>query len=232
MRALALGIAFFSTSLMAHPYDQLIDAAARSEGVDTLVMRSVVQKETEKQPWSFNCDGEGFVFGSKNTAISALWQISKNPWMVKIVDPENGVIRQFFQTPNSAQAFLNAYRAAQQRAGRTAAVLRTDSGKSVGQGEARLRQLWVINTDIGIAQVNYRFHGVTRARVQQWFGPQYNLKYAASLIAQHKRGGRTDLEAAGDYHSKTPSVRAVYMKHLRPIYEREKALALTVIANK
>jgi hypothetical protein len=232
MRWLILaGLLTVAPLAFANPYDALIDSAAYGEGLDPIVFRAVVQAETQKQPWTFNCDGEGFTFNTRDTAIVALWQISNNPWLVKISD-RGEVIRQFFASRGSAQAFLNAYRSAQARAGRTAAIIRTDSGKSVEDGEARLRQLWVVNTDIGIAQVNYRFHGVTRARVQQWFDPRYNLQYAASLIAAHKRNGRSDLEAAGDYHSKTPSVRAVYMKRLLPIYQSEKSSAFTAIATK
>jgi hypothetical protein len=231
LRLILVALILLPLTAFAHPYDPMIDAAARGEGLDPILFRAVVQAETQKQPWSFNCDGEGFHFDTRDTAIMALWQISQNPWLVKIVDHEE-VIRQFFQTRGNAQAFLNAYRASQQRTGRSAAAVRTDSEKSVNEGEARIRQLWVVNTDIGIAQVNYRFHGVSRARVQQWFDPSYNLKYAASLIAQHKRSGRSDLEAAGDYHSKTPNVRAVYMKRLLPIYQSEKASAFTSIATK
>lgn len=224
------GLIFVSAPLLAHPYDSLIDSAARSYGIDPIVMRSVVQKETSKKPWAFNCDGEGFFFDTKERAIISLWQISRNPWLVKIGISKSETLRQFFPNESQARAFLNAYRAAQYRVGKTAAVLVSTPGKSVGIGQARIRQLWVVNTDIGIAQVNYRFHGVTRARVQQWFDPAYNLNYAASLIATHKKGGRSDLEAAADYHSKTPTVRAVYMKKLLPIYQSEKARAVTSLA--
>lgn len=231
MRALLVGLIFISAPILAHPYDSLIDAAAYRHGVDPIVLRAVVQAETQKKPWAFNCDGEGFYFDSKDAAIMALWQISQNPWLVKIV-VKGEVIRQFFPSAGHAQSFLTAYRLAQRRTGRAAAVVRTDSGKSVDEGEARIRQLWVVNTDIGIAEVNYRFHGVSRARVQQWFDPQYNLDYAASLIAKHKQSGRSDLDAAGDYHSKTPKERGIYMKRLIPIYRSEKANAVTSFATK
>lgn len=229
MRSLFAGLIFISAPILAHPYDSLIDAAAYRRHIDPFVLRAVVQTETQKKPWAFNCDGEGFYFDSKDAAIMALWQISQNPWLVKIVVKDE-IIRQFFTSANRAESFLNAYRAAQRRMGRAAAIVRKDSGKSVNEGEARIRQLWVVNTDIGIAQVNYRFHGVSRARVQQWFDPQYNLDYAASLIAAHKKNGRSDLEAAGDYHSKTPRERGVYMKRLIPIYQSEKAHAVTSFA--
>lgn len=232
IRWLLTGLIFVSAPLLAHPYDSLIDSAARRHGIDPIVMRSVVQKETSKKPWAFNCDGEGFFFDTKERAIIALWQISRNPWLVKIGISQKETLRQFFPSEAQARSFLSAYQKAQYRVGKAAAVLTSDSGKSVSVGQARIRQLWVVNTDIGIAQVNYRFHGVTRARVQQWFDPAYNLDYAASLIASHKKGGRSDLDAAADYHSKTASVRAIYMKKLLPIYQSEKARAVTSLATK
>lgn len=223
---------FVAVPLLANPYDGMIDSAARSHDLDPLVLRSVIQQETGKQPWAFNCDGEGFFFETKERAIVSLWQISRNPWLVKIGISKDQTLRQFFPNEGQARSFLNAYRAAQYKVGSSASVLISDSGKSVEPGQARIRQLWVVNTDIGIAQVNYRFHGLTRAVVQQWFDPAYNLNYAASLIAQHKKAGRSDIEAAADYHSKTPSVRAVYMKKLLPIYQSEKARAVTAFATK
>jgi hypothetical protein len=230
MRAVALFIALYAHSAMANQYDPLIDAAARSKGVDPIAMRALVQKESRKHPWTFNCDGEGFYFETKDRAVWALWQISKNPWMAKIVPEKGETIRQFFPNREAAKAFMHSYKQSQLRVGSQPITERLDNLKELKPGQGRVRQLWVLNTDIGIAQVNYRFHGFDKARVQQWFDPAYNLNYAASEVARHKRNGKSDLEAVGDYHSKTPSVRAIYMKALLPIYQREKARALPDLA--
>lgn len=231
MRALALLIAMLAHNSWGSQYDALIDSAAKSKGIDPIVMRALAQKESGKHPWTFNCDGEGFYFSSKNQAVWALWQISNNPWMTKVVPSNGEAIRQFFPTRQAAKAFLASYKEAQRRAGLKPITERLDSAKEVGAGQGRVRQLWVLNTDIGIAQVNYRFHGFNKARVQQWFDPAYNLNYAASEVARHKRNGKSDLDAVGDYHSKTPSVRSIYMKALLPIYLREKAHAIPDLAN-
>jgi len=37
------------------------------------VFRAMVQKESRKQPWVFNVDGEGFWFQTKDQAVNALW---------------------------------------------------------------------------------------------------------------------------------------------------------------
>lgn len=231
MRAIAAISILFMQTVWASQYDSLIDAAARSKGIDPIVMRAIAQKESGKHPWTFNCDGEGFYFQTKNQAVWALWQISKNPWMAKVIPLKGEPVRQFFPSRNAAVAFINSYRSAQIRAGLQPINVRTDNLKALKAGQGRVRQLWVVNTDIGIAQVNYRFHGVSKARVQQWFDPAYNLSYAASEVARHKRAGKSDIEAAGDYHSKTPAVRSIYMKALLPIYQREKARAHPALAN-
>jgi hypothetical protein len=231
MRAFAIGLLFLALPADASPYDSKIDSAAYRHGIDPIVFRAVIQQETNKTPWTFNCDGEGFYFNSKQQAVMALWQINSNPWMVKILPTTGGIIRQFFPDTSHAQAFLRSYREGQKKIGMTQVNLLNDSGKAISKGEARIRTLWTFNTDIGIAQVNYRFHGVNRANVQKWFDPDFNLNYAASLIALHKRGGKSDLDAAGDYHSKTPSVRAKYLQSLMPIYKREKTNAFTPLAN-
>lgn len=231
MRAVILVALLVAQSSWASQYDYLIDAAARSKGIDPFVMRAIAQKESGKHPWTFNCDGEGFYFQTKDQAVWALWQISKNPWMAKIV-PQNGeTVRQFFSTKHAADRFIESYITAQLRVGLNPISVRGDKLKELDKGQGRVRQLWVVNTDIGIAQVNYRFHGISKARVQQWFDPAYNLNYAASEVARHKRAGKSDLEAAGDYHSKTPAVRSIYLKALLPIYQREKARAIPALAN-
>lgn len=213
----------------AQPFDDMIDQAAIKHNIDRIVFRAVIEQESSRSPWTFNTDGERFSFDSRDTAIRVLWQISKNPWMVKAVTPQKQTVRRFFNNRVQAETFAKNCVQASRLAGQPLR-LRTDAEKGLMTGDIRVRQIWVFNTDIGIAQVNYRFHGVDRARVQQWFDVVYNLNYAASLIAHHKKGGKSDFEAAGDYHSKTPSVRATYLKNLRRVYEREKARALSTYA--
>jgi len=230
MRALLFGLLAFPYVALASPYDRLIDAAAIRHGVDPFVMRAIVQVETGKNPWSINVDGEGFRFGSAQEAVNALWQINQNPWLVRIVPHEGRPIRQFFPNETFARSFLDRYQRNQMHQGRRTVNIRTDDGKAVAKGEGRVRQLWMINTDLGIAQVNYRYHGKSRAYVQRWFDPAFNLDYAASLVAQHKRKHGDDLRAAGYYHSATKEHREKYMAKLVPIFHQEKSNAYPPIA--
>lgn len=211
----------------ASVYDPMIDSAAERHGVDPMVLRTIAQQESGKNPWSFNADGEGFSFQSRENAIRALYAINSAPWMVKILPHrgEGSVHRRFFRDSQSAQLYLNGYLAVHGLNGKRVITQRTDSKKGLEYGQARVRRLWLLNTDIGIAQISYRFHGQNRASVQHWFNPAINLDYAASLLAEHKRSAGSDLEAAGRYHSKTPSLRAAYMSRFMPLYRKEVANA-------
>lgn len=223
MYAGLMALLLTTTGVAASVYDPLIDRAAIRHGIDPMVLRAIAQQESGKNPWSFNADGEGFEFQSRENAITALYAINSAPWMVKVLPHrgEGGVHRRFFRDSASAQSYLNGYLAVQGLNGKRAITQRTDSEKGLEYGEARIRRLWLLNTDIGIGQISYRFHGQNRASVQQWFNPAVNLDYAASLLAEHKRLVGSDLEAAGRYHSKTPSLRAAYMRRFMPIYRRE-----------
>lgn len=209
----------------ASPYDPMIDTAAARYGVDRFVLRAITQQESKKNPWSFNTDGEGFHFETKEQAVAALWGISKSPWMAKI-NPPNGdgrMVRRFFTSADAAQGFVNGYQRSLLQQGMNTLLQRTDQSKEVSNGQARVRQIWMYNTDIGIAQISYRFHARDITSVQRWFDPAFNLDYAAKLLAKHKAKFGDDLKAAGYYHSGTQQFRQAYMKAIVPLYRKELA---------
>jgi hypothetical protein len=207
----------------ASPYDAMIDQAASRKGVDRFVLRAIAQQESQKNPWTFNADGEGFQFETKEQAVAALWGISQSPWMTKIVplEGQGQMLRRFFNSENAAQSFLQGYQRSMKQQSNAVPKQRTDQVKEVKFGEARVRKLWMYNTDIGIAQINYRFHSKNITSVQRWFDPAFNLDYAATLLAKHKAKFGNDLTAAGYYHSGTPEYRQAYMKAIIPLYRKE-----------
>ncbi|MFW5300960.1 hypothetical protein ACOAMY_16705 [Pseudomonas aeruginosa] len=222
-----------STTVSAQNYDYLIDATAARYGNDRLVFRAMVQKESRKQPWVFNVDGEGFWFQTKDQAVNALWALTSAPWLVKIIpDKKSKAIRRFFPSERAAMSFANSYQRTRQAQGFPALLQRMDDAKEVLDGQLRVRKVWLLNTDLGIAQINYRFHGKGKASVQQWLDPAFNLDYAARHLTDLKKRYGSDLQAVGYYHSKTKKYRDIYMKEFMPIYHEERARAGISIAAK
>ncbi|MGE8063958.1 lytic transglycosylase domain-containing protein [Pseudomonas sp. NPDC089569] len=213
----------------ASPYDPLIDYVATQKGVDPIVLRTIAAQESNKNPWTFNADGEGFQFGDKNSAVQTLWALTKFPWMVKFVSSRKTMTRRFFANQLEAQSFAETVRRSNSGNG-TAFLLRTDDSKDVEPGQVRFRQLRLINTDIGIAQINYRWHGQGIATVQQWFDPRFNLNYAADHLADLKKKYGSDLAAVGYYHSSTPAHRKRYIADFMPKYKTEKRNASVPLA--
>ena len=222
MKLILALIALLPNLLYASPYDALIDQAAARYGVDPYVLRAVVQVETGKNPCSINIDGEGFKFNSAQQAYAKLYKVSHYPWMVKVQTLEGKVSREFFPNKTFAEAYLDGLVRHAKLLGKTAPKRRHDDEKGLNAGEARIRKLWALNTDIGIAQINYRFHGQNYGQVANWFNPKFNLNYAAWLIAKHKRKHRDDLVAASYYHSSTPRHRQTYLKKVVAAYQQEK----------
>ncbi|HGN1515758.1 MULTISPECIES: transglycosylase SLT domain-containing protein [Pseudomonas] len=214
-------------------YDPLIDSVALRYGADRIVFRALVQKESKKSPWVFNVDGEGFWFSTKDQAVNALWALTTAPWLVKIIPEKDAKpIRRFFPTERAAQSFASSYQQSRQMQGFRALQQRADDSKEVLDGQFRVRRIWLLNTDLGIAQISYRFHGKGKGSVQQWLDPAFNLSYAASHLAELKKQYGSDLQAVGYYHSKTKRYRDAYMAKFMPIYQKEKARAGIAVAAK
>lgn len=229
MHLIILVLALLSSTVLASPYDRVIDTAAKKHGVDPYVLRAIAQVESQKHPWTFNADGEGFRLQSAQQAIQALHALNRSPWMLKIRGNDNSVHREFFTNEHAALAAFTVLN--NTKPNWRGLVLRTDNKKEVKEGQARIRKLWMLNTDIGIAQINYRYHG-GGLPVQHWFDYSFNLDYAARLLAEHKKHTGNDLDAAGRYHSKTQRHREAYMRKILPAYNREKRNAQNIIATR
>lgn len=216
----------------ASPYLPMIDAAAKRHGVDQMVFRALVETESGKRPWAFNIDSEGFIFQDERSAIQGLYLAVKNPWLLKVVPAEPGTtpIRMFFPSQEAAEQYLADELDQWKRAGIPLPNRRTDKGKDVQRGEVRIRKLRTISTDIGIAQINYRWNG-SGLPVQQWFDPAFNLDFAArylsSLIDKHGDW----VTAVGYYHSQgNQALQNKYRERVTRNHQREMRDAQTRIS--
>ena len=225
MKTLALALLLaVSAHAQASTYDSMIDAAANRHGVDRIVLRAIAEHESRKYPWTFNADGEPFRFKDKNTTVQALWGLSQAPWMVKFRPVQGKGSRRFFRNQHAAQAYANKL------AVKSGLSQRMDDKKDVKPGEIRVRKLSMKNTDLGIAQINYRWHDEGLASVQRWLDPAFNLDYAAAYLAKLKRKHGSDLAAVGFYHDRRPAIQRVYMGVFMPKYEQEKRNARMSLA--
>lgn len=231
MRSILFSVCvLYGTLAIASPYDPMIDYAARKHGVDPILLRAITAQESKKNPWTFNADGEPFQYQDKETAVRVLWSLTKAPWMTKLVTQDKQIIRRFFSNQSAAQSWANSMQRLQIGGRSYSLTQRIDDSKDVKKGEIRVRHLRLINTDIGIAQINYRWNGQGIATVQQWFDPRFNLDYAATRLGTLKKKHGSDLAAAGYYHSKTEKYRKKYLSDLLPRYNEEKRNASVSVA--
>lgn len=57
------------------------------------------------------------------------------------------------------------------------------------------------NFDVGIGQINYRYHGHNFLSLEEMVNPYNNLKYAASYLKSHLKDKGDWWDAVGKYHS-------------------------------
>lgn len=65
--------------------------------------------------------------------------------------------------------------------------------------------------DIGLMQVNWRYHGHRFTSLEQAFDPVTNIRVADSIVQEHLAKTGSLKEAIGRYHSKTPSLKNSYL---------------------
>lgn len=68
--------------------------------------------------------------------------------------------------------------------------------------------------DIGMMQVNWRYHRHRFESLEMAFDPDINVRVADSIIQEHLRETGSIYEALGRYHSKTPSLKTKYLRSL------------------
>jgi hypothetical protein len=67
------------------------------------------------------------------------------------------------------------------------------------------------NFDVGVMQINYKYHKDAFKNIEEMIEPSYNINYAAKLIKSHYIEKKDWLEAVGSYHSKTVHLKDKYI---------------------
>ncbi|MBA84283.1 transglycosylase SLT domain-containing protein [Thalassobius sp. S69A] len=71
--------------------------------------------------------------------------------------------------------------------------------------------------DVGCFQINYKWHGNAFRSIEAMFDPEENALYAANFLKSLKKPNHTWEEAAGAYHSNTPSYAQKYKRRFTAI---------------
>lgn len=68
------------------------------------------------------------------------------------------------------------------------------------------------NIDIGVAQINYKWHGSNFSCIEDMLSPETNIRYAARLLSQLKREHGNWHNAIRLYHSLKPKYHRQYSR--------------------
>ncbi len=70
------------------------------------------------------------------------------------------------------------------------------------------------NIDLGVMQVNLRWHGKYFKNIEEMLTPEYNIKYAAKLLTSLYQQHGTWQKAVRYYHSAKPEYHRKYSKKI------------------
>ena len=77
---------------------------------------------------------------------------------------------------------------------------------------ANARDKGISNIDVGVMQINYRWHGAAFNNTDEMLMPEKNIKYAAKLLKSLKTRHGTWYEAVKYYHSAKPEYHKKYSR--------------------
>jgi hypothetical protein len=191
----------------------LYETNSRKYGVDPYLIQAIAYVESAGRPWTINIDGEAFGFNNRNDVIKYLRHVESRPWMVSVTLNGKTTYR-WFATEQKAQEQYHSY----------VASLGTTS-------RIRARKVNPNNTDIGLMQVNWRYHGNQVGVTQEeLLDPSVNMDYAtrllAGLIRQHGVW-----PGIARYHSSKSLNQKIYQQKIWTAYQRLKAHSRVDIAS-
>lgn len=208
---LALGFLLLAglSQAQGQPEGDLFERTAKRHGLSAELLRSIALVESNMHPWAVNLNWESFTLESPYQAVQLIRGVQKRPWLLR-VDYKDTSHRLFFPTGRDAQVALKNLQA-------RAKFLDTEIPH-----QWEIRKLDVRSVDIGLMQINWKFHGRHFDSIQALFDPATNLDYAArylkTLLKEH--GGDVE-KAVAHYHSNTEEFQNRYLQAFRPVYEKQ-----------
>jgi len=196
--------ALFATILLLSPLcaqANLYELFAKKYGLDPYLIKSVAWVESQGHPWTINMDGMPFSFTSKQEAILFVKERRVTPCYV-------------LQTAQGKRLGMTWF-ASEVESQRQHKAVKTIQGT---KGMVTSACLNPYNVDIGLMQINWRYHQKTAGfTVDELFDPVFNLDYASRFLAQLIRDNGT-WPGIVKYHSNRPVNQALYAQRIWKAY--------------
>lgn len=187
-------------SSLAHGSD-LYDYMGDRYSVDSVLLRAVSSAESHEYPWTVDLNGTPFFFSSKEEALTFAEMAQIRPWLVVVSYKSSSKQeeRYLFPTKDDAEALR---------------------AKLDGVSSFNVKCVDSTNIDLGLMQVNWRYHGTAVPSMSRLLDPDYNVAYGAYLLSQliHKYGNVWT--AVGYYHSSDKHEQRRYVAEVKAIYEK------------
>ena len=193
--------------------DRLFLQAAKSHNLKTELLLSIAQMESQLHPWAVNLNWEGFKPETKHDALELIKAAQDKPWLLKLEYGKDDHHRLFFRSEKDAEDALNDV---------------INNAKLLGIAAPKQTEIRLLDTrsvDIGLMQINWKFHGRHFDSIEQLFEPEINVNYGAKYLSKLIwRHGNLE-QAVAFYHSNTQHFQAKYLALFRPIYRKQLLLA-------
>jgi len=202
----------FWLPLAAQAGDDLFERTAARHALSADLLRSIALVESAMYPWAVNINWESFRPESPYRAVQLIRNVQQRPWLLR-VDYTDTSHRLFFHSGRDAQQALQSL---------LARVKLLDTERP---HQWEIRKLDVRSVDIGLMQINWKFHGRHFESMQQLFDPATNLDYAARYLKRLLKEHGDLEQAVAHYHSNTEEFQNRYLQAFRTVYQKQRSVA-------
>lgn len=180
-RSLLIAVVLMASMTWAYTADQIrlvnkLELAEKKYGLPSGYLVAVATIETLINNYAFNVDGVGFHMSSEKEVISALYNITKNPYLIRAKTPEGKELKYFTSTEISAKTRVDQLKA-------EGFSIRTQKGQEY-------RRLTTITTDVCVLQINNKYHVRDQFRsinevLNEDACIDYGARFLSTLIEKH-----------------------------------------------
>ncbi|MBI1364301.1 MAG: transglycosylase SLT domain-containing protein [Proteobacteria bacterium] len=186
-------------------------------------------QEGKVMPWPYTANvnqTERRTFAKREDALEAIDHLRRLGFTDFEVTADN--LERKYITAHAAERFLNGIEAdSYSIAGHTFTRRFGDKAEAVQFVQELIDQGYT-NVDIGLMQVNWKYHGENFTSVDEAFDPYKNVDYAVSYLRKHRQT-RDWWGSVGLYHSGTKAFADKYVKSVWGMYQKVLKLPASTI---